>query len=286
MSPAELKTSLYEGEVVALSRRLEETPKDFERWFALLVIDVLVESWRRKHVVDPLQGAMKRMVRYRQAVIGAAYPHWSWSLLSGIDLTDTNFAGFNFEFADIEDVHSDGASLSGGDLTNCIISNLQGYHADFSSAIMKRTMIRDSILCESWLDSARLEASYLVRVDLGGSSLKGAYLTQAIVAHVDLTEADMTAAELSGTLFYRCVMKATKVAAAKMGETYFIEMEGLDVDLGRADVELLYVDQSTFDKFKPVFASVSPDRIKIMGDEEVRSVLKHNGVMADEKYEG
>lgn len=121
--------------------------------------------------------------------------------LSGIDIPNANLQGINLEQAnlskaDLSGADLTGANLNGADLSNANLSGANLFYAVFSDALLidanlSNTSLSSADLTNADLTGANLSCSTLVFADLTGADLTGANFSQSDLMLTNLNHADL-----------------------------------------------------------------------------------------------
>ena len=127
--------------------------------------------------------------------------------LSGIDIPNANLQGINLERANLSKADLSGADLTGANLTGADLSNtnLTGanlFYTTFSDAILIDALFTHANLSSADLSNADLTSAILSHTNLVFATLSGADLTGANLSDADLMLANFSHADLTDTNFH------------------------------------------------------------------------------------
>ncbi len=147
-------------------------------------------------------------------------------ILSGADLSEITFTGYNLSRANLSGADLSGAILSRADLSRAdlsgaflfradmretslfrsILSDATLSKADLSRAILSRAILSRTVLSKANLSGTDLSGAILSDANLSGANLHGADLSEANVIETNLTLANLSRCNLTGTDFSQAIL--------------------------------------------------------------------------------
>ncbi len=188
-------------------------------------------------------------------------PEWAVALAAkhGKDLNDCG----PLTREDVIQMHKDGKSLAGRQMSNLDLSNL-----DLSGADMKNGKLLNTNLQNTKLDGADLTKAKALEADLTGASLAGASIesavfmkakmpganlsktkaTRAIFKDADLTEANFSEADATSAIFDGATCKKVNFTKAKVPKALLTNADFAESNFSEGDISGAKLFQSKMDK--------------------------------------
>ncbi|GGY15978.1 hypothetical protein GCM10010384_22410 [Streptomyces djakartensis] len=145
--------------------------------------------------------------------------------LSGLDLSEADFAGAMLRGASLAEATLIGTSVRGANLSGAFLGGADLRAADLSGAFLGGAFLGWVLLGEANLSGAYLRGTDLHEADLScahlnGADLSGAYLGDAVLERADLRQAnlegaDLREADLSGALLEGASLRGALLAEAR-----------------------------------------------------------------------